>query len=280
MTGYGKISSILPDKKISVEIKSLNSKNLDINSRIPSVYRGKDIEIRKILAKNLMRGKIEFSIYIERTGENASTVINKNIVKGYIDQLKDLNLPSKDLLSIAMRLPDVMKAEREELDEEEWEEVYKMIMETVEKLKEYRNDEGVVLKEDFVLRIKNIQVMLNEVLKIDKERLDAVKEKLLKAINEIDVNYDENRFEQELLYYLEKLDITEEKVRLGNHLDYFLKEINSEISNGKKLAFISQEIGREINTIGSKANYAPMQKLVVQMKDDLEKIKEQLLNIL
>jgi uncharacterized protein (TIGR00255 family) len=280
MTGYGKINKILTDKKITVEIKSLNSKNLDMNTRIPSVYREKDIEIRKILAKNLMRGKIEFSIYVENTGENASAVINKNIVSGYLEQLKELNIESEDLLSIAMRLPDVLKAEREELDEEEWKQVNEMILEAVEKLQEFRKDEGEALKEDFILRLDNIQMMLDKILEIDKERLDAVREKLLKAIGEIEVNYDENRFEQELLYYLEKLDITEEKVRLGNHLDYFKKELRSEVSNGKKLAFISQEIGREINTIGSKANYAPMQKLVVQMKDDLEKIKEQLLNIL
>ena len=280
MTGYGKINKILTDKKITVEIKSLNSKNLDMNTRIPSVYREKDIEIRKTLAKNLMRGKIEFSIYVENTGENASAVINKNIVSGYLEQLKELNVESEDLLSIAMRLPDVLKAEREELDEEEWKQVNEMILEAVEKLQEFRKDEGEALKEDFILRLDNIQMMLDKILEIDKERLDAVREKLLKAIGEIEVNYDENRFEQELLYYLEKLDITEEKVRLGNHLDYFKKELGSEVSNGKKLAFISQEIGREINTIGSKANYAPMQKLVVQMKDDLEKIKEQLLNIL
>ncbi len=280
MTGYGKINKILAHKKISVEIKSLNSKNLDMNTRIPSVYREKDIEIRKILAKNLMRGKVEFSIYVENTGENASAVINKNIVTGYLEQLKDLDTGSEDLLAIAMRLPDVLKAEREELDEEEWSQVNTMILEAIEKLQEFRKDEGEALKADFILRVNNIQLMLDEILIIDKERLDAVREKLLKAISEIEVNYDENRFEQELLYYLEKLDITEEKVRLGNHLDYFKKELESEVSNGKKLAFISQEIGREINTIGSKANYAPMQKLVVQMKDDLEKIKEQLLNIL
>ncbi|RUA09387.1 MAG: YicC family protein [Flavobacteriia bacterium] len=280
MTGYGKINKILANKKITVEIKSLNSKNLDINTRIPSVYREKDIEIRKMLAKNLMRGKIEFSIYVENTGENASAVINKNIVSGYMEQLKDLNTGSDDLLAIAMRLPDVLKAEREELNEEEWNQVYAMILEAIEKLQEYRKDEGEVLKADFILHLNNIQHMLDEILKIDKERLDAVREKLLKAISEIEVNYDENRYEQELLYYIEKLDITEEKVRLGNHLDYFKMELESEVSNGKKLAFISQEMGREINTIGSKANYAPMQKLVVQMKDDLEKIKEQLLNIL
>jgi len=280
MTGYGKINKILSDKKITVEIKSLNSKNLDMNTRIPSVYREKDIEIRKILAKNLMRGKVEFSIYVENTGENASAVINKNIVSGYLEQLKELNTGSDDLLAIAMRLPDVLKAEREELNEEEWNEVNTMILEAIEKLQEFRKDEGEALKKDFIIHLDHIQRMLDEILKTDQERLEAVREKLLKAISEIEVNYDENRYEQELLYYLEKLDITEEKVRLGNHLDYFKKELESEVSNGKKLAFISQEIGREINTIGSKANYAPMQKLVVQMKDDLEKIKEQLLNIL
>lgn len=281
MTGYGKSQLQLPTKKITVEIKSLNSKNLDLNTRMPSLYRAKEIEMRRILGKNLLRGKIDFSLFIESTGDETTTVINENIVQNYIAQLQNINDSSADdLLAIVMRLPDVLKIEKAELDENEWYSLEEIINEAIAKLKVYREDEGNVLKKDFILRIKAIKENLNGVIDIDEERLQAVRERLQAAIIEIKNSVDDNRFEQEMIYYLEKLDITEEKVRLTNHLDYFLKELNSDISNGKKLGFISQEIGREINTIGSKANYAPMQKLVVQMKDDLEKIKEQLLNVL
>ena len=279
MTGYGKSIIQLPTKKISIEIKSLNSKNLDLNTRFPAIYREKEVFIRRKLAKQLIRGKIDLSFYIETTSEESTTKINKEIVANYIGQLKDID-PNADLLSIAMRLPDVLKTEREELDVAEWEEIEKNIDIAIDLLDEFRKDEGEVLKKDFVLRIDSIRENLNEVILLDEDRLEAVREKLLKAINELEITVDENRFEQEMIYYLEKLDITEEKVRLNNHLDYFLKELDANVSNGKKLAFISQEIGREVNTIGSKANFAPMQKLVVQMKDDLEKIKEQLLNVL
>ena len=279
MTGYGKSIIQLPTKKISIEIKSLNSKNLDLNTRFPAIYREKEVFIRRKLAKQLIRGKIDLSFYIETTSEESTTKINKEIVANYIGQLKDID-PNADLLSIAMRLPDVLKTEREELDDTEWAEIEKNIDIAIDLLDEFRKDEGEVLKKDFVLRLDSIRENLNEVIHLDEDRLEAVREKLLKAINELEITVDENRFEQEMIYYLEKLDITEEKVRLNNHLDYFLKELNANGSNGKKLAFISQEIGREVNTIGSKANFAPMQKLVVQMKDDLEKIKEQLLNVL
>jgi uncharacterized protein (TIGR00255 family) len=237
--------------------------------------------MRRILGKNLLRGKIDFSLFIESTGDETTTVINENIVQNYIAQLQNINDSSADdLLAIVMRLPDVLKIEKAELDENEWYSLEEIINEAIAKLKVFREDEGNVLKKDFILRIKAIKENLNGVIDIDEERLQAVRERLQAAIIEIKDSVDDNRFEQEMIYYLEKLDITEEKVRLTNHLDYFLKELNSDISNGKKLGFISQEIGREINTIGSKANYAPMQKLVVQMKDDLEKIKEQLLNVL
>lgn len=279
MTGYGKSIIQLPTKKITIEIKSLNSKNLDLNTRFSAIYREKEIFIRRKLAKQLIRGKIDLSLFIETTSEESTTQINKEIVANYIQQLKDIE-NNADLLSIAMRLPDVLKTEREELDDTEWMEIEKGIDDAIDLLEEFRKDEGEVLKKDFILRIESIRENLNGVILLDEERHEVVREKLLKAINELEVTVDENRFEQELIYYLEKLDITEEKVRLVNHLDYFLKELNGTISNGKKLAFISQEIGREVNTIGSKANYAPMQKLVVQMKDDLEKIKEQLLNVL
>lgn len=279
MTGYGKTIIQLPAKKITIEIKSLNSKNIDLNTRFPAIYREKEIFIRRKIAKQLTRGKIDISFYIESTGEESTSKINKGIVSNYMQQLKDID-PDADHLSIVMRLPDVLKTEREGLDDAEWMEIEKGIDETIDLLEEFRKDEGEVLKRDFVLRIDSIRENLEGVIHLDKDRLEAVRIKLLKAINELEVTVDENRFEQELIYYLEKLDITEEKVRLVNHLDYFIKELDGTVSNGKKLAFISQEIGREVNTIGSKANFAPMQKLVVQMKDDLEKIKEQLLNVL
>jgi len=279
MTGYGKSVLQLPNKKITIEIKSLNSKNLDLNTRVPSKYREKEIQIRRQLAKELVRGKIDISVFAEITSEELTTQINKEIVQQYLLQLKEISDES-DLLSIAMRLPDVLKIEREELDEYEWKDIEIAIGEGVMQLKKFRSDEGEVLKSDFISRIEIIKNDLLGVMTLDEERLVAVRERLLKAISELEITADENRFEQEMIYYLEKLDITEEKVRLTNHLDYFLLELDSSVSNGKKLGFISQEIGREINTIGSKANYAPMQKLVVQMKDELEKIKEQLLNVL
>ncbi|MCP4883871.1 MAG: YicC family protein [Flavobacteriales bacterium] len=279
MTGYGKSIIQLETKKISLEIKSLNSKNLDINTRFPGVYKEKEIGVRKLIASNLVRGKVDMSFYIESTAVETSTKINKEVVANYIKQLEEIHKET-DILSIAMRLPDVLKTEREELDPEEWADIEKGIMEAIENLKDYRLSEGKELENDFNDRIKTLQRKLEEVIDLDGERLEHVRTRLLKSIKELEQNVDENRFEQELIYYLEKLDITEEKVRLTNHLSYFLQELDVEVSNGKKLGFISQEIGREINTIGSKANFAPMQKVVVEMKDELEKIKEQLLNVL
>jgi uncharacterized protein (TIGR00255 family) len=279
MTGYGKSVLQLPGKKITIELKSLNSKNLDLNTRFPSKYREKEIQIRRQLARELVRGKIDISLFAEITAEELTTQINKEIVQQYLIQLKEISDES-NLLSIAMRLPDVLKIEREELDEYEWKDIEIAVGEGIMQLKKFRSDEGIVLKNDFISRIETIKNDLKTVITLDDERLVAVRERLLKAISELEITADENRFEQEMIYYLEKLDITEERVRLTNHLDYFLMELDSNVSNGKKLGFISQEIGREINTIGSKANFAPMQKLVVQMKDELEKIKEQLLNVL
>jgi len=281
MTGYGKAEIELHQKKVTVEIKTLNSKNLDLNVRIPSFYREKELEIRSNLSKQLVRGKIDFSIFIESTGSQTSTVINKDVVNNYIDQLRSIAVtPPENSLEIAMRLPDALKTEREQLDEDEWLVIGKAIDEALVKVLKFRLDEGSVLKQDFTNRINTIQELSEQVVSLDEERLQKMREKLEKAIAELKQTVDENRFEQELVYYLEKLDITEEKVRLNNHLDYFLQELDSDISNGKKLGFISQEIGREVNTTGSKSNFAPMQKVVVQMKDELEKIKEQLLNVL
>ncbi len=281
MTGYGKAVTQLPQKKVTVEIKTLNSKNLDLNVRVPSTYREKELEVRSKLSKQLQRGKVDFYIFIEVTGDETTTVINKEVVNNYIDQLRNIAETSpENTLEIAMRLPDALKTERQEFDKTEWLEIEKTIDLAVKEVKKFRADEGIVLANDFNNRITNIQKLSKEVLVLDKERMILVRERLEKSVNDLKQNVDENRFEQELIYYLEKLDITEEKVRLKNHLDYFLQELSGNESNGKKLAFISQEIGREINTMGSKSNFAPMQKVVVQMKDELEKIKEQLLNAL
>ncbi len=281
MTGYGKTVLQLPTKKITIEVKSLNSKNLDLNTRMPSYYREKELGIRKKLASNLVRGKVDFSIYVEMTGEETQTVINKTVVGSYVKELKELSEGEEiQFLEIAMRLPDALQTVREEVDEAEWQEIDKGIDEAIEKIVQYRKDEAHSLEADFRERIENIKEFLQEIEQLDEERLAHVKDRLRKAIDELKVTIDENRFEQELIYYLEKLDINEEKVRLANHLDYFLEELNNQKSDGKKLGFIVQEIGREINTTGSKSNYATMQQVVVQMKNELEKIKEQVLNIL
>lgn len=281
MTGYGKSVLQLPSKKITIEVKSLNSKNLDLNARMPSIYRGKELSLRKLIGKQLERGKIDFSIYVEMTGEETTTQLNKPVVKQYIKQLKDVvDGDATELLKMAVRFPDALNTERDDIDEDEWHAILNEIQLALSNIDTYRLDEGKVLEADFRNRIATISALLEQVIVIDPERIEAVRERLRKGIEEIKEKVDENRFEQELVYYIEKFDITEEKVRLQNHLEYFISALDSKDSNGKKLGFISQEIGREINTIGSKSNYAPMQKLVVQMKDELEKIKEQLLNVL
>lgn len=281
MTGYGKEVVQLPSKTITIEIKSLNSKGLDLNTRVPSAYREKELEIRDILAKSLQRGKVDFSLYIEVTGQEVTTQLNEDAVKQYIKQLANVvNGDPVELLKMAVRMPDALKTEREEIDEKEYDSILKGINKALVAINKYRSDEGLVLENDFIERSKTISSLLEDVVAIDPERVDAVKERLRKAVADIKEKVDENRFEQELIYYLEKYDITEEKVRLKNHLDYFDQTLKSDDSNGKKLGFITQELGREINTIGSKANYAPMQQIVVQMKDELEKIKEQALNVL
>ncbi|WP_372752932.1 YicC/YloC family endoribonuclease [Mariniflexile sp.] len=281
MTGYGKSVLQLPTKKVTVELKSLNSKNLDLNARMPSIYREKELTIRKLLADSLERGKIDFSIYVEATAEDTSTQINTPVVKQYIEQLRQVvDGDPIELLKMAVRFPDALNTVREEIDENEWLLIANEVDKAVEDLNRHRLYEGKVLEQDFIKRVSIIDNLLGQVIAIDPERIEGVRERLLKGVEELKEKYDENRFEQELVYYIEKFDITEEKVRLKNHLNYFIECINSKDSNGKKLGFISQEMGREINTIGSKSNYAPMQQLVVQMKDELEKIKEQLLNVL
>ncbi|WP_417236236.1 YicC/YloC family endoribonuclease [Bizionia paragorgiae] len=281
MTGYGKSVVQLPTKKISIELKSLNSKNLDLNTRMPSIYREKELPLRKLIARELDRGKVDFSIYVETTAEDTSAKINTPVVKQYIEQLKAVvDGDEVELLKMAVRFPDALNTEREEIDETEWKTIEAEIKKAIESIKTYRLDEGKVLEADFRNRVASIASVLEEIIAMDPERIEGVRERLKKGVEELKEKYDENRFEQELVYYIEKFDITEEKVRLKNHLDYFLEALDSEDSNGKKLGFISQEMGREINTIGSKSNFAPMQQLVVKMKDELEKIKEQLLNVL
>ena len=282
MTGFGKATLQLPTKKITVEVKSLNSKGLDLSVRMPSVYREMELGLRNEISLALERGKIDFSIYIESTAEQTSTKVNVPIVKAYMAQLREVygDANETELMKMAVKMPDTMKIEREEIDENDWLEIQKVIKEAISNILNFRQAEGVSLENEFQLRIGNIRSYMNEALALDPERVQAIKDRLQTAISELKVNVDENRFEQELIYYLEKLDITEEKVRLTNHLDYFLETIKGKEANGRKLGFITQEMGREINTMGSKSNHAQMQKLVVMMKDELEKIKEQVLNVL
>ena len=281
MTGFGKTETQWEDKNLSIEIRSLNSKNADISLRTPSYLREMDTEIRKRIAKQLHRGKIDLNIFIEFNGQNAPSTINTSVVKSYMDQLKTISDGSEsEMMAIAMRLPDTLSSERETLQETEKEAVYTLIGQVLKDIENYRTDEGNALEKDFKKRLELIENHLQSVIKIDPERNEKIEQKLRSALEDLKIEIDANRFEQELIFYLEKFDITEEKVRLKNHLDYFKEVMNNDFPNGKKLGFIAQELGREINTIGSKANHAELQKIVVQMKDELEKIKEQLLNVL
>ena len=282
MTGFGKASLQLPTKKITVEIKSLNSKGLDLNTRMPSVFREIELGLRNQISQRLERGKIDFSLYAEVTGEETSSKINVPIVNAYINQMKAVlpNADETELMKMAVRMPDVLKTERDEIDENEWKQIQTVIDEALNNIQNFRKDEGLSLEKEFVLRTGNINSLMNEAVSFDTERIETVKTRLRTALDELKVNVDENRFEQELIFYLEKYDITEEKVRLENHLNYFVETLSGTEANGRKLGFISQEIGREINTMGSKSNHSGMQKIVVMMKDELEKIKEQVLNVL
>ncbi|MFA8451223.1 MAG: YicC/YloC family endoribonuclease [Bacteroidales bacterium] len=287
MTGFGKTELQVNNKKISIEIKTLNSKQIDISTRVPVIYKEKELELRKLLSQKLLRGKIELSIYIERTGESSNFTFNKALAKSYYEELKDL---SEDIhqqnfnnyLPIIIKLPDVMKPEIEKLNPEEWKNIESSAIAAIASVDKFRMEEGKVLENDFNERIQTIKDLLKLVEPHEKERINTLRVRIQKNLSEIieENKFDKNRFEQELLYYIEKLDITEEKVRLTNHCEYFIATMKELDSPGKKLSFISQEIGREINTLGSKANNAEIQKIVVQMKDELEKIKEQLFNIL
>ncbi len=286
MTGYGKAECEINDKKISIEVKSLNSKQLDISTRIPSVYKEKDIEIRREIGDALKRGKIDFSIYFESMGLKSNAKVNEAIVSDYFNQISSisqkLNLPvNESVMQIIMRLPDTVKVEHEGLDENEWKLVIETIRKALAKLVAFREQEGLALEKDVSSHIVRILDLLTQVPPYEKERIDRIRERILDNLKDLQINgsVDHDRFEQELIFYIEKLDVNEEKVRLKNHCDYFL-ETAKEDASGRKLSFIAQEIGREINTLGSKANHTEIQKIVVQMKDELEKIKEQVLNVL
>lgn len=281
MTGFGKSSCTLPEKTITVEMKALNSKNFDLNIRMSSAYRDQEMAMRKRLAEELHRGKVDVFIQTESNLSHTKDVINEQVVRAYMAQMKEIaDGDDVNHLQIAMRLPDVLQSRKTELDREELEAVWLTLEAALVDLQNYRNNEGAVLKADFEMRIDTISGQLEQVKEMEPSRMQKINDRLRKSVSDLAANVDENRFEHELIFYLEKLDITEEVVRLKNHLNYFLETINLEESSGKKLGFISQEMGREINTIGSKANDAAMQQLVVQMKDELEKIKEQLLNVL
>ena len=281
MTGYAKKEIQWEDKRISIEIRALNSKNADIHLRTPSYIRELDTEIRKRLASRMNRGKIDLNIHVEFSGQNLPTKINTPVIKSYMQQLETIGDSTiSERLSIAMRLPDTLASDREEISSQEKDIIFKLLESVIEDIKSYRLDEGAELEKDFLLRIDLIEEHLEAIKKIAPERISKIEHKLRDLLQGLKIEVDVNRFEQELIFYLEKFDITEEKVRLKNHLDYYRKVMKSNVPVGKKLGFITQEIGREINTIGSKANHAELQKIVVQMKDELEKIKEQLLNVL
>lgn len=286
MTGFGKATAELAQKKITVEIKSLNSKQLDLSVRIPNIYKEKEMAVRNLLSQRLERGKVDFLIYIENLGKETTSQINQNILEGYYSQIKDsadklgVDVPS-DWFQVLLRLPDVLKYEVQELNEEEWDVVSKTIDESLNQMIGFRKQEGEMLMKLFNEKIDNISALLQEIEPYETERLEKVKSRIIEALEKIEnFDYDKNRFEQEMIYYIEKLDINEEKVRLTNHLKYFKETMKDGKGQGKKLGFISQEMGREINTMGSKSNHAEMQKIVVQMKDELEQIKEQVLNVL
>lgn len=286
MTGFGKSVKELSKKQITVEIRSVNSKIFDFNIRVPSVYREKESEIRLYTAGKLERGKIDIYITIENTDAHQTCSINKELASFYIQELRTLSnehsLDEKEILPAIIRLPDIIKSAPEQPDETEWELLMHALEEAIEKIDKCRLNEGKILEKDISERIINIETLLNGVEKFEQTRVDDIKVRILKNLKTLAENtdYDRNRFEQELFYYIEKLDITEEKIRLSKHCKYFLQTTKENDCNGKKLGFISQEIGREINTLGSKANNVDIQKIVVNMKDELEKIKEQLLNIL
>lgn len=286
MTGYGKAVAELPNKKITIEIKSLNSKQFDLYTRIPSVYRVKEIELRNSLSRILERGKIDLTMNVEVFSKDVSSRIDHNVLAQYRDEIEQFalnnNIPAPaDWFSVLLRLPDVMKQDIEELDEEEWKVIEEAIENAANEVISFRKQEGTMLENVLSEKISNIRTLLSEVEQFEEERIEKVKSRIYEGLSHLEgFEIDKNRFEQEIIYYLEKLDINEEKTRLAHHLNYFDETLKADQSQGKKLGFIVQEIGREINTLGSKSNQSDMQRIVVQMKDELEQIKEQILNIL
>jgi len=287
MTGFGKSTCEYGNKKIVVEIKSLNSKQLDLSTRISGLYREKDIELRTELSQQLERGKIDFALYVDNSGKESVSQINQAVLMAYYEQIKqisnDLNIDvPANWFDVLLRLPDALKTDTVEMDENEWKEIKIAVGQAIEQLKEFRIQEGKSLENVFITKINRIAELLNQVAPFEGERIEKIKAKLEENLQTISdkISYDKNRLEQELIFYIEKLDVNEEKVRLKTHLDYFIETMNHEKSPGKKLGFIAQEIGREVNTLGSKSNHSEMQKIVVLMKDELEQIKEQVLNVL
>lgn len=287
MTGFGKATGEINNKKITVEIKSLNSKQADVFVRMPSFYKEKELPLRSLISKSLQRGKIEFNLYSELLGETSSLTLNKGLFTKYYNEFNSIATEvdpnhNSDIVAIVAKMPDLLKSERSELDENEWVGVFKIVEKALSEINNFRTVEGSSLEKELALRVSNISELLISVEQYEQERIETVKARIINHLKEVvDENkIDKDRFEQELIYYIEKYDVTEEKIRLTQHCTYFKETMNSTISEGKKLGFICQEMGREINTLGSKANHAELQKIVVQMKDELEKIKEQILNIL
>ena len=288
MTGYGKATAELPDKKINVEIKSLNSKAMDLSARIAPLYREKEMEIRNEISRMLERGKVDFSLWIEKKdAEQLATPINQELVEAYYKRIKEISASAgipepADWFATLLRMPDVMtNNETQELSDEEWAVAHVAVEEAIGHLIDFRKQEGAALEKKFREKIGNIARLLESVAPYEQERVGKVKDRITDALEKtLSVDYDKNRLEQELIYYIEKLDVNEEKQRLSNHLKYFISTLESGSGQGKKLGFIAQEMGREINTVGSKSNHAEMQKIVVQMKDELEQIKEQVLNVM
>lgn len=281
MTGFGKAEIQFENKSYVLELRSLNSKGLEMNARLPVHVREIEIQLKKIIGEALKRGKIDLTLNIENMSNSSAKTINVDTVNQYIEQLKDIEDGDRmELLKMALKLPDTLKTEMEDFEEEENQMLEALLRKAIDALNGFRSDEGKILQSEFNKRLVNLETLSKEVETIDPERSTKIQEKLKSSLETLQVEVDQNRFEQELIYYLEKYDITEEKVRLKNHINYFKNTLENPVSNGKKLGFIAQEVGREINTIGSKANHAGLQKLVIQMKDELEKIKEQLLNVL
>ncbi len=287
MTGYGKATISFGEKKIHVEIKSLNSKAIDLSVRIAPLYREKEMEIRNLISQSLERGKVDFSLWVEKETAETATPINAALMNNYYEQIKaiteqtEIPMPT-DLFATLLRMPDVLtKVDVQELSEEEWAVVRKGIEEAIAQLVDFRKQEGKALAKKFNEKIDNIEALMKAIEPFENERVTKIRERITDALEKtLNVDYDKNRLEQELIYYIEKLDINEEKQRLANHLNYFRETMNNGHGQGKKLGFIAQEMGREINTTGSKSNHAEMQNIVVRMKDELEQIKEQVLNVM